>query len=159
MCKEENFKIFRISNRGTNCFQQVTNQRYAVNVPSELRDPMKTMMIEVVDGTLSYNTDNTFKTFQELGVQCNFVNGFDSEVTAGFNSKNNDILFNVNTQQYKNAGIVVAFKKASDNTFLLDKLPEKLIFNRYCVIGATAIPLTFDGYISFTLKITYFDKE
>lgn len=158
MCKEK-FKIFRISNRGTNCFQQVTNQRYAVNVPSELRDPMKTMMIEVVDGTLSYNTDNTFKTFQELGVQCNFVNGFDSEVTAGFNSKNNDILFNVNTQQYKNAGIVVAFKKASDNTFLLDKLPEKLIFNRYCVIGATAIPLTFDGYISFTLKITYFDKE
>ena len=158
MCKEK-FKIFRVSNKGTNVFEQVTNQRYAVNVPSELRDPMKTMMIEVVDGTLSYNTDNTFKTFQELGVQCNFVNGFDSEVTAGFNSKNNDILFNVNTQQYKNAGIVVAFKKASDNTFLLDKLPEKLIFNRYCVIGATAIPLTFDGYISFTLKITYFDKE
>ena len=159
MCNKENFKIFRVSNRGTNCFQQVTNQRYGVNVPSELRDPMKTMMIEIVDGTISYTTDNTFKTFQELGVQCNFVSGFDSEVTAGFNSKNNDILFSCDIQQYTNSGVDVPFKNASNNTFLLDKLPEKLIFNRYCVINATAIPLTFDGYISFTLKITYFDKE
>jgi len=158
MCKEK-FKIFRVSNRGTNVFEQVTNQRYAINVPSELRDPTKTMMIEIVDGTIGCITDNTFKTFMELGVQANFTNGFDSEVPGGFNCKNMENLFNVDINNYTNAGISVPFKKASNNSFLLDQIPEKLVFNRYCVIAGTVIPLTFDGYISFTLKITYYDKE
>ena len=158
MCKE-NFKIFRVSNRGTNVFEQVTNQRYAINVPSELRDPTKTMMIEIVDGTIACNTDATFKTYMELGVQCNFTNGFDSEVPGGFNCKNMENLFNVDINNYTNAAIDVPFKKASNNSFMLDQIPEKLVFNRYCVIAGTAIPLTFDGYISFTLKITYYDKE
>ena len=157
MCKNR-FKIFRVSNRGTNVFEQVANQRYAVNVPSELRDPTKTMMIEVVDGTIGCLTDNTFKTFMELGVQCNFTNGFDTEVTGGFNSKNMENLFNVDITNYKNATIAVPFKISSNNSFLLDKIPEKIIFNRYCVITGTVIPFTFDGYISFTLKITYYDK-
>ena len=78
MCPREKFKIFRVSNRGSNVFEQVTDQRYAVNVPSELRDPTKSMKIEIVDGTISCITDNTFKTFMELGVQANFTNGFDS---------------------------------------------------------------------------------
>lgn len=158
MCKDK-FKIFRVSNRGTNVFQQFTNQRYAINVPSELRDPTKTMMIEIVDGIVECLTDNTFKTYMELGVQANFTNGFDSEVPAGFNCKNMENLFNVDINNYTNAGINVPFKKSSNNSFLLDQIPEKLVFNRYCVIAGTAVPLTFDGYISFTLKITYYDKE
>lgn len=159
MCVKDKFKIFRVSNRGSNVYEQVTNQRYAVNVPSEIRDPTKTMMIEVVDGTIECITDVTFKTFMELGVQCNFTNGYDTEVTAGFNSKNMENLFNCDINNYTNTGINVPFKKASNNSFLLDKIPEKIVFNRYCVITGTAIPLTFDGYISFTLKITYYDKE
>ena len=158
MCKDK-FKIFRVSNRGTNVYEQVVNQRYAVNIPTELRDPTKTMMIEVVDGTIAMHTDNTFKTYMELGVQCNFTNGYDTEVNGGFNSKNMENLFNVDITNYKNATMSVPFKKASNNSFLLDQIPEKIVFNRYCVIGDTAIPLTFDGYISFTLKITYYDKE
>lgn len=158
MCKDK-FKIFRVSNRGTNVFEQVPNQRYGINVPSELRDPTKTMMIEIVDGTIGCITDNTFKTFMELGVQANFTNGFDSEVPGGFNCKNMENLFNVDINNYTNAGISVPFKKTSNNSFLLDQIPEKLVFNRYCVIAGTVIPLTFDGYISFTLKITYYDKE
>ena len=159
MCPREKFKIFRVSNRGSNVYEQVTNQRYAVNVPSELRDPTKSMMIEIVDGTISCTTDNTFKTFMELGVQCNFTNGFDSEVLGGFNCKNMENLVNVDINNYTNAGIQIPFKKASNNIFLLDNIPEKLVFNRYCVINGGVIPLTFDGYISFTLKITYYDKE
>jgi hypothetical protein len=158
MC-HENFKIFRISNRGTNLYEQVANQRYAVNVPSELRDPTKTMKIEVVDGTIACITDATFKTFMELGIQCNFTNGFDTENSGGFNCKNMENLFNVDINNYTNAGISVPFKKSSNNSFLLNQIPEKLIFNRYCVINNNVIPLTFDGYVSFTLKITYYDKN
>ena len=158
MCKDK-FKIFRVSNRGTNVFEQVANQRYAVNVPSELRDPTKTMMIEVVDGTIGCITDVTFLTFQELGVQCNFTNGYDTEVTGGFNSKNMENLFNCDISTYSNADVIVPFKTASNYSFLLDKIPEKIVFNRYCVITGTVIPFTYDGYISFTLKITYYDKE
>ena len=159
MCKnQENFKIFRVSNRGTNVFEQVANQRYAVNVPTELRDPTKTMKIEIVDGTLEMMTNTAFRSYMELGVLCNFTSGFDTEVTGGFNSKNMDILFNVDLYEYKLANVRHPFKIHSETSFLLQQLPEKLVFSRYFVTSGTAVPLDFDGYISFTLKITYYDK-
>ena len=158
MCREK-FKILRVSNRGTNVFEQVADQRYAVNVPPELRDPTKTMKIEIVDGTLEMMTNTTFRSYVELGVSCNFIKGFDTEVNSGFNSKNMDILFNVDLYEYKLANVRHPFKIHSESSFLLDALPEKLIFSRYVVIGDLVEPLTFNGYISFTLKITYYDKE
>ncbi len=158
MCKED-FKIFRISNRGTNVYQIVANNTYAINVPSELRVPNKTMKVECVDGVISDTTDSTFKTYVELGVQCNFVNGFDSEVPNGFNCKNMQNLFNVNLQEYHTDSALVAFKKDSDCSFMLDNLPEKIVFNRYSVIAGTQTPLTSNNYIQFTLKITYYDRD
>lgn len=159
MCKTEDFKIFRISNRGTNVHELIANNTYAVNVPSELRIPNKKMKIEVVDGIISETTDSTFKTFVELGVQCNFVNGFDSEVPNGFNCKNMQNLFNVNIQEYHSNNDLVSFHKSSNCSFMLDNLPEKIVFNRYSIITGTQSALTSDNYIQFTLKITYYDRD
>jgi hypothetical protein len=158
MC-HENFKIFRISNRGTNVFQQVANQRYSVNVPAELRDPTKTMKIEIIDGTIEMMTNTEFRSYVELGVSCNFTSGFDTENSGGFNSKNMEILFNVDLYEYKLANVRHPFKIHSECSFLLDQLPEKLVFSRYVVTDDLAVPLEFNGYISFILKITYYDKN
>jgi len=159
MCpKDTDFEIFRVSNRGTNVFQQVTDTTYAVNVPGELRKPNKKILIEIVDGTIEMTTNSTFKTYMELGVSCNFTRGFDTEVISGFNSKNMENLFNVDLYEHTQATEHHPFKIHSKCSFMLDQLPEKLIFSRYVVIAATAVPLAFEGYISFTLKLTYFDK-
>ncbi|MFT6497687.1 MAG: hypothetical protein ACJATM_001310 [Alphaproteobacteria bacterium] len=157
MCKED-FEIFRVSNRGTNVFEHVTDTTYSVNVPGELRKPNKKILIEVIDGTVEILTSTTFRTYMELGVSCNFTRGFDTEVISGFNSKNMEHLFNVDMYEYKLANVRHPFKIHSQCSFLLDTLPEKLIFSRYVVTTGLAVPLEFNGYISFILKLTYFDR-
>ena len=158
MCPKDNFEIFRVSNRGTNVFQQVADTTYAVNVPSELRRPNTKILIEIVDGTVEMMTNTTFRSYVELGVTCNFTRGFDTEVNSGFNSKNMEILYNVDLYEYKLANVRHPFKIHSECSFIIDSLPEKLVFSRYVVIGGIAEPLDFNGYISFTLKLTYMDK-
>ena len=74
MCpKDTDFEIFRVSNRGTNVFQQVANTTYAVNVPGELRKPNKKILIQIVDGTLAMLTNTEFRSYAEVGVTCNFT--------------------------------------------------------------------------------------
>ena len=69
-----------------------------------------------------------------------------------------EILFNVDLYDYKLANVRHPFKIHSESSFLLDSLPEKLVFSRYIVNDGIAEPFEFNGYISFTLKLTYFDK-
>ena len=42
-----NFKILRVSNRGTNVHETVTNQQYRINIPSELRIPNKIIKVDL----------------------------------------------------------------------------------------------------------------
>jgi hypothetical protein len=82
MCNP-NFKIFRVSNRGSNVNETIANQEYRVNIPSELRIPNKIIKVEVISGSMTINTDSTFDTLAEIGVISNLPNGFDSEVETG----------------------------------------------------------------------------
>ena len=159
-----NYKLLRVTNTGTNVFTTVSNTEYAVNIPSELRVQNKIIEIEVTDGIISLSTNATFKTFSEVGIECNLCassNSYNTEVANGFNCNQMRQLFNVNLQNYYHVGgatALINFIKDSSNSFILSHLPEKLIFKRYKSDGTDYSDFAEDNYIQFTLKITYHDK-
>lgn len=159
MCNN-NFKLLRVTNRGTNVHITVPNVEYAVNIPGELRIPNKRILVEVVDGLITATTDTTFKTIRELGIQCNLCtmsNSYDTEVTDSFQAQQMSQLFNCNLQDYHTNNTIVSFHASSDNSFIISSLPEKLIFKRYATITNEASDYAIDNYIQFTLKLTYLD--
>jgi len=162
MCNP-NFKIFRVSNRGSNVNETIANQEYRVNIPSELRIPNKIIKVEVISGSMTINTDSTFDTLAEIGVISNLPNGFDSEVETGsFNCGNYNLLYTIDTSTYDKQNVArICFQKSSCNfQFLTSTIPEKLIFQSVGNTGSGILaPLTVDSYISFVLKLSYFDKE
>lgn len=169
MCNNLDYKLLRVTNRGTNVFPTVADTEYSVNIPSELRIPNKRIEIEVVDGIISLLTKPAnFKTYKEVGIECNLCNSsnsYNTEVENSFNCTQMSQLFNVNLQNWFNrdgegqdANTNINFKKDSSNTFILSSLPEKLIFKRYVNAAGVSQNLTEDNYIQFTLKITYHDK-
>jgi len=156
------FKILRVSNRGQNCLQQIANKQYAVNIPPELRIPNKIIKVSVINATMAFNTDATFNTYTEIGVTSNICNGFDTEVDGSYRSKNYELLFNVDTSTYgKQNNNLITFHSHSENfEFITNTLPEKLIFTSVATTGAgVLVPITYNNYISFILKLTYFDKD
>ena len=156
-----NFKILRVSNRGTNVHETVTNQQYRINIPSELRIPNKIIKVEVISGSITINTDSTFDTLAEIGVRCNLGTGVDSEVPNGFTCGNYNLLYTVDTSTYDKQNVArICFQKASCSfQFLTSSIPEKLIFTTVGNTGAGVLaPLTTDSYVSFVLKLTYYDK-
>lgn len=160
MCMED-FKILRVSNRSQNCYQSVVNQTYRVNVPSELRVPNKRMKVSVINGTMAFNTDTTFDSYTEIGVNCNIVNGYDTESDNSFNSKNYELLFNIDTSTFGKQNNKLITFHAHDEAFefMCDNIPEKLEFTSVATTGAgVLVPITNNNYISFVLKITYYDK-
>ena len=156
-----NFKIFRVSNRGTNVFETVANQTYTVNVPPELRIANKLVKVEVIAGSITLNTDSTFNTFAEIGIISNLPNGFDTENKGGFNSKNYNLLYTIDTSSYDKQNTErICFQKASCSfQFLTSSIPEKLQFTSVATTGSDVLaPIVLDEYISFVLKLTYYDK-
>ena len=159
--KNLNFKIFRVSNRGSNVVEKVSNQTYAVNIPSELRIPNKLILVEVIAGSITMNTDSTFNNYAEIGIISNLPNGFDSETQGSFNSKNYNLLYTIDTSSYDKQNTErICFQKASCSfQFLSSSIPEKLEFTSVATTGASVLaPIVNDEYISFVLKLTYFDK-
>jgi len=156
-----NFKIFRVSNRGSNAYEKVANSTYAVNVPSELRIPNKIVKVEVVAGSITMNTDSTFNNYAEIGITSNLPNGFDTEVDGSFNSKNYNLLYTIDTSSYDKQNTErICFQKASCNfQFLTSSIPEKLEFTSVATTGAGILEaIVNDEYISFVLKLIYYDK-
>lgn len=163
MCLTDlNFRLLRVSNRGQNCFQQVADQTYAVNIPPELRIPNKIIKIDVINATMAFNTDSTFDTYTEIGVTSNILcNGYDTETNDSYRCKNNDLLFNIDTSTFgKQNNRLITFHTHSDTfQFVCNTLPEKLVFTSVATTGAgVLVPITNDNYISFILKLTYYDK-
>jgi len=160
MCKED-FSIFRVSNRGTNVLQTVANQSYSVNIPSELRKINKDMKIEVISGLIAIETDSTFDTYTEIGVISNIPIGYNSEVAAGFNTSNYDLLFNVDTSTFdKSASKRMTFHNSNNFEFRISNIPEKLNFTTVATTNTGILaPITNNNYVSFVLKITYYDRE
>ena len=161
MCHETDFKILRISNRGQNCVQVVANRTYRVNVPSELRVPNKKMKINVINATMAFNTDSTFDSYTEIGVISNLPTGYDTESDSSFNSKNYELLFNIDTSTYGKQNNKLITLHSHDDLFELmaDNIPEKLEFTSVATTGAgVLVPITNNNYISFILKISYYDK-
>lgn len=162
MCHETNFKILRVSNRGQNCYESVANQTYLVNIPSELRIPNKKIKVSVINATMSFNTDSTFDTYTEIGVISNLPNGYDTESDSSFNCKNYDLLFNIDTSTFGKANNKLITFHTHDEAFefMVDSIPEKLEFTSVATTGAgVLIPITNNNYISFVLKLIYYDKE
>jgi|TARA_E500000305_G_scaffold1551_1_gene1513 hypothetical protein len=155
------FKIFRVSNRGSNVVETVANSEYRINVPSELRIPNKIVKVEVIAGSITMNTDSTFNNYAEIGITSNLPNGFDSETLGSFNCGNYNLLYTIDTSSYDKQNTErICFQKASCSfQFLTSGLPEKLIFTSVATTGSSVLaPIVNDEYISFVLKLTYYDK-
>ena len=156
--------ILRVSNRGQNVFQQVANQTYSVNIPSELRIPNKQVKVTVLDGNIAFNTDTTFDTYTEIGITSNLAqnNSYNTESANSFRCQNNDILFNIDTSTYGKAHkkLITFHTHANVFEFWCSHLPEKLIFTSVATTGSgVLIPITNNNYISFTLKLEYYDYD
>jgi len=161
------FKLLRVTNRGSNAFATVADQQFAVNIPADLRKPNKNILVEVVDGCMEIDTTlaNKFEDLEEVGVDCNICSGsYDAEAQSAFTCGNLSRLFNVNLNNFHTAGKDVMFYKSSNNQFFISSLPEALIFTRMATTSSTitakpADATYFSGkYISFTLKLSYYDK-
>ena len=162
MCHETDFKILRVSNRGQNVFQSVANQTYLVNIPSELRVPNKKIKVSVINATMSFITDSTFDTYTEIGVTSNLPTGYDTESDSSYNCKNYDLLFNIDTSTFskQNNKLITFHTHDEAFEFMVDSIPEKLEFTSVATTGAGVLaPITNNNYISFVLKLTYYDKE
>ena len=162
MCPKDNFEIFHVSNRGTNVFQQTTNAIYGVNVPSELRRPNTKVLIEVLDGCISHQGNASLKSYETLGLECNFGNGFSSQVDSGFQSGNYKTLFTCDLQSYNTytaANEPITFSANNQIPYMISSLPEKIFFNRYAIINGGNEIVSSTKLCSFTLKLTYIDKE
>ena len=161
MCPKDDFEIFHVSNRGTNVFEQVTDQIYAVNVPAELRRPNKKVLVECIDGSLSHIGGASLKSYQQLGLVCNFGNGYSTQVSAGYQSGNYSTLFTCDLQSYNDftsANEPISFSANNKIPYMISSLPEKLVFQRYAVIGDVNQSITSARLCSFTLKLTYLDQ-
>jgi len=161
MCKDMDFEIFHVSNRGTNVFEQVTNQIYAVNVPAELRKPNKKVLVECIDGSISLQGGATLKSLQQLGLVCDLGNGYSTQVEAGFQSGNYSTLFTCDLQSYNNFSASdqpISFSANNKISYIISSLPEKLIFSRYAIIDSINQIITDTRLTCFTLKLTYFDQ-
>tara|TARA_B100001094_G_scaffold71615_1_gene67901 strand:- start:548 stop:1027 length:480 start_codon:yes stop_codon:yes gene_type:complete len=159
MCIED-FKILRVSNRGQNVYQSVANQTYRVNIPSELRLPNKRIKVEVISGTMTFTTDSTFDSYSQIGVISNLPNGYDTESDSSFNSKNYELLFNIDTSGFdKSASKLMTFHNSNNFQFMINNIPEKLEFTSVSTTGAGVLsPIVNNNYISFVLKFTYYDN-
>jgi len=156
--------ILRVSNRGQNVFQQVANQSYSVNIPSELRVPNKQIKITVLDGNMAFQTDSTFNAYTEIGLTSNLAqnNAYNTESDNSFRCQNNDMLFTIDTSTYgKSQNTLLTFHThANVFEFWCSHLPEKLIFTSVATTGGgVLIPITNNNYISFTLKLEYYDYD
>jgi len=161
MCHED-FRILRVSNRGSNCVQTVANRSYAVNIPSELREPNKKIKVSVINATMSFITDSTFDTYTEIGVTSNLPTGYDTESDSSYNCKNYDLLFNIDCSTFskQNNKLITFHTHDEAFEFMVDSIPEKLEFTSVATTGAGVLaPITNNNYISFVLKLTYYDKE
>lgn len=160
MCHED-FKILRVSNRGQNVYQSVANQTYRVNVPSELRIPNKKIKVSVISATMAFNTDSTFDSYTEIGVISNLPTGYDTESDSSYNSKNYQLLFNIDTSTFgkQNNKLITFHTHDEAFEFMCGNIPEKLEFTSVATTGAGVLaPITNNNYISFVLKLTYYDN-
>ena len=164
MCKEDNldFKLLKVTNRSTGLFTVVPSTTFRVNIPSELRVANKKIVVEVVSGMLTLDTtQSTFSTIKDCGISCNLCSGYNTEVSTGFNNTNLNELFNVNLNSFGNTDASNCFYKQSNNQFILSSLPEQLEFSRVATIGDVGLSVPYaaaNQYVSFVLKLTYYDK-
>ena len=162
MCKDLDFKLLKVTNRSAGLNTITPSTTFEVNIPSELRVSNKKILVQVVSGCLTLDTTQaTFSTIRDCGVTCNLCNGYNTEVNNGFNSTNLTELFNVNLNSFSNVDASNCFYKQSSQSFMINSLPEQLRFTRVAVIGNTGLSVPYaaaNEYISFVLKLTYYDK-
>ena len=159
MCKND-FILLRVSNRGTNVFEQIDNEKYAVNIPSDIRRANSAYKITVVSGIVQATVGSALDAYAELGVLCNLRSGFDTEVSSGFEAGPNKVLFNVDLANHHLAtGGDIPLATKNEHQFVISYLPEKLEFSRYAVVAGTIQGVPLDKYISFILKIQYINKD
>lgn len=159
MCNND-FILLHVSNRGSNVMQMIANEKYAVNIPSDIRRANTAYKITVISGIVQASVSAALDAYAELGVLCNLRSGHDTEVSTGYNAGPNNILFHVDLPvQHITAAGDIPLQTSRNHEFVISYLPEKLEFSRYAVVAGIKQGVALDKYISFTLKIQYIDKD
>ena len=159
MCNND-FILLNVSNRGSNVYEMITNEKYGVNIPSDIRRANSAYKITVISGIVQLTVGSALDAYAEVGVLCNLRAGFDTEVSSGYDAGPNNILFNVDLANHHLATAGdIPLRTNNKHEFVIAYLPEKLEFSRYAVVAGVKQGVALDKYISFSLKIQYIDKD
>ncbi len=167
MCNKKSVYL-RCSNRGAAVQELVSNTKFSVNLPANLR-ARGACFISVIEGNVVITTSASNLVKAEIGVLSNIpMYGFNTETPANSNnfmSENNKVLFSVDASNLiaqDGSANQCALPMLNQRTFYCGGLPEKIEFERYKVeagSSGTIEEFAHDNYLSFTLKIEFEDED
>ena len=160
-------QYLRITNRGSNMFQQETNTTYAVNLPVNLCN-RGACVIDCIYSTAELIDLVLDTTILEVGLQSNInISGFDTQTsgdnfTAGGYKILNvyDLDNNIRTNGTHDRKLTSHGTKYPFTDMYCSSLPETIQFGLYKIDTANSDvkeKLTNAGYVSFTLKIRFLE--
>ena len=160
-------EYLRISNRGSNVFQQDNNTVYGVNLPIGLRN-RGPCIIDCLHSTAEIITLPLDTTVLEIGLRSNInISGYDTQTSgenytaSGYKVLNvYDLDNNIRTNVTFDRKLLSHSTKNPFTDMYCSSLPETIQFGLYKIDSANQDQfekLTNDGYISFTLKIRFLE--
>ena len=160
-------EYLRITNRGSNSFQQEPNTVYAVNLPVGLRN-RGPCIIDCVHSTAQIIDLPLDTTILEVGLQSNInISGYDTQTSgnnftaSGYKTLQIYDLDNVlKTNSTHDRKLTSHGTKYPFTDMYCSSLPETIQFGLYQINSANSSvleKLTNNGYVSFTLKINFLE--
>ena len=160
-------EYLRVSNRGSNSFQQEANTVYAVNLPVGLRN-RGACIIDCVHSTAEIIDLALDTTILEIGLQSNInLSGYDTQTSgnnftaSGYKTLAIYDLDNVlKTNSTHDRKLTTHSTKYPFTDMYCSSLPETIQFGLYKIDSANndvVEKLTNNGYVSFTLKIEFLE--
>ena len=160
-------EYLRISNRGSNLFQQEPNTTYAVNLPIGLRN-RGACIVDCIYSTAEIVDLDLTTTILEVGLQSNInISGYDTQTSGNnFTASGYKILqvYDLDNELRTNGThdrkLSVHGTKYPFTDMYCTGLPETIQFGLYQINSANSDvleKLTNAGYVSFTLKIQFLE--
>jgi hypothetical protein len=150
MCPLTDSFTFVVNNRGAACQTIVTNQEWAVSLPSQIGH-WEACTVQVVSGTVQLERD---ATLAEVAIESNIpTHGASSETATISGSSPMRRLFEVDlsVDGTENANQSL---RAIPRTFQCPRMPAQLRFSRVGVSDAGTLPFASALYVSFELRCT-----
>ena len=160
-------EYLRITNRGSNSFQQEPNTTYSVNLPVGLRN-RGPCVIDCVHSTAEIIDLPLDTTVLEIGLQSNInISGYDTQTSGNnFTAGGYKILTildldnELRTNGTHDRKLTTHSTKYPFTDMYCSSLPETIQFSLYKIDSANSSvleKLTNNGYVSFTLKINFLE--